>query len=64
MLSHAHIDHSGGLPLRCYVKKGTGAERKMIDAKHYSRSVEQVYVVKGMARENRQLVVEGIEAVD
>lgn len=56
---------SGGLPVRMYVKKGTKAERAVLNAKSYSSgSPDQWYVIKGVARENRQLVAEAVERAD
>jgi hypothetical protein len=56
---------SGGLPLRAYVKKGTKAERTVNAAKSYSSGTpEQTYVIKGIARANRQMVVEVVERAD
>ena len=56
---------SGGLPMRVYVKKGTTAERKMNDAKSYSSGTpEQTYVLKGVARSGRMMVVEAVERAD
>ena len=53
---------SGGLPLRCYVKKGTRHERAMKNSKGYtSGKPEETHILKGIARTNRQLVVEVIE---
>jgi len=53
---------SGGLPLRCYVRRGTRHERALNNAKAYSSGrPEESYVVKGVARGNRQMVVEVIE---
>ena len=54
-----------GLPLRCYVKKGTRFERVMKQAKGYSSGKpEEMHVIKGIARPNRQMVVEGIEKAE
>ncbi len=56
---------SGGLPMRMYVKKGTTAERVLNQAKSYSSGPpQQWYVVKGVARSNRQLVAEVIERAE
>jgi hypothetical protein len=57
---------AGGLPLRCYVKKGTRHERAVKLAKGVATSArpEEVHVVKGIARPNRQLVVEVVERAE
>ncbi len=53
---------SGGLPLRCYVKKGTRFERAVKQAKGYtSGKPEETHIIKGIARTNRQIVVEVVE---
>lgn len=56
---------SGGLPMRVYVKKGTKAERAVLSAKSYSSGTpEQWYVLKGLARPNRQLIADAVERAD
>lgn len=56
---------SGGLPLRVYVKRGTSAERKVRQAKSYSSgSPEQWYFIKGVVRQNRQMVADVVERAD
>jgi hypothetical protein len=56
---------SGGLPLRLYVKKGTKQERVVQQAKSYSTGpVEQMYMIKGVARGNRQMIAEVIERAE
>lgn len=56
---------SGGLPLRLYVKKGTGPERVVRQAKSYSSGTpQQTYLIKGVARSNRQMIAEAIERAD
>ncbi len=56
---------SGGLPMRMYVKRGTKHERVLQQAKSYSSGTPaQFYVVKGVARGNRQLIAEVIERAD
>jgi hypothetical protein len=56
---------SGGQPLRCYVKKGTRMERVLNNAKSRGGGKpEEWYVVKGIARPNRQMVVEVIEKTE
>jgi hypothetical protein len=53
---------SGGLPLRCYVKKGTKHERVVRNAKDATRGKpDELYVVKGIVRQNRNMVVEVVE---
>ena len=55
----------GGLPVRAYVKKGGKPERVVRQAKSYSSgSPEQWYLVKGVVRPNKQLIVEGVERAD
>jgi hypothetical protein len=59
------VDDSGGLPMYCYVKKGTRFERVMKNAKDFGNGKpEETYVIKGVARENRCMVVEVIERAD
>ncbi|HZE96331.1 MAG TPA: right-handed parallel beta-helix repeat-containing protein [Planctomycetota bacterium] len=56
---------AGGLPLRCYVKKGTAVERVVKNAKDASRGKpEETYIIKGIARELRNMVVEVVERAD
>jgi len=56
---------SGGLPMRMYVKKGSKAERAVRQAKAYSSGTpEQWYVIKGVARGQRQLIAEVVERAD
>lgn len=58
-------DGSGGLPMHVYVKRGTKHERVMNDAKSYrSGDPDQTYIVRGVARSNRCLVIESIERAD
>ena len=58
-------DDSGGLPLRCYVRKGTRFERAVKNAKDFGTGKpEESYIIKGIARENRSMVVEAIERAD
>ena len=55
----------GGLPMRCYVKRGTSAERAMSNAKFCERGApEQVYLLSGVARGRRTLVVESVANAD
>lgn len=58
--------NAGGLPLRCYVKRGTRHERAVKNAKGVvtSSRPEETHVLKGIARKDRQLVVEAVERVD
>jgi hypothetical protein len=59
------VDDSGGLPMRCYVKKGTKVERAVKNAKDFGNGKpEETYVIKGIARTPRQMVVEVIERAD
>jgi hypothetical protein len=56
---------SGGLPMRCYVKKGTRFERVMKNAKDFGNGKpEETYIIKGIPRQNRSMVVEVIERAD
>lgn len=56
---------SGGLPMRMYVKRGTKQERTMQQAKSYTGGdPREFYVIKGVARANRQLQVEVIEKTE
>jgi hypothetical protein len=56
---------SHGLPLRAYVKKGGKAERVANQAKSYSTGQpEQWYFIKGVAKTNKQMVVEVVERAD
>lgn len=58
-------DAAGGLPMYGYVKKGTRHEKLLKKAKNYrSGTPEQTYLVKGIARENRNLVVDTLERLD
>ncbi|MFO0983732.1 MAG: right-handed parallel beta-helix repeat-containing protein [Planctomycetota bacterium] len=55
----------GGLPLKCYVKKGTRFERVVNNAKDPGTAKpEEAYIIKGLARENRNMVVEMVERAD
>jgi parallel beta-helix repeat protein len=57
--------NSPGLPMRVYVQKGTKAERMFRDAKGYSSGTpDETHVVKGVAREGRQMVIEAVEKAD
>jgi len=56
---------SGGLPLRVYVKKGTRFERAVKQAKGYhTGSPEETHLIKGTARNNRQMVADVVERAD
>jgi hypothetical protein len=59
-------DDSGGLPLRCYIKRGTTYERVMKNAKWVQGAgkPEETYFIKGVPRENRQMIVEVVERAD
>jgi hypothetical protein len=55
----------GGLPMKCYIKLGTRYERVVKNRKDYGNGKpEESYVIKGVARENRQMVVEVVERAD
>ncbi len=55
----------GGLPMSGYVKRGTAAERGLRTAKMAERGApDQLYVVSGIARANRTIVVEAITRAD
>ncbi|MFN0138250.1 MAG: right-handed parallel beta-helix repeat-containing protein [Phycisphaerae bacterium] len=55
----------GGLPMHCYVKRGTTAERGLRTAKMAPRGApDQLYLVSGIARANRTMVVEAIAKED
>lgn len=56
---------SPGLPMRVYVPVGTRTERAFNRAKSYSSGpVGETYVLKGVVRNGRQLVVESVEKAD
>jgi len=58
-------DDSGGLPMYCYVRKGTAVERVMKNARDFGNGKpEETYIIKGIARSPRQMVVEVIERAD
>jgi hypothetical protein len=58
-------DDSDGLPMRCYVKRGTKYERVMRNAKWVTTGKpEETYIIKGIARQNRNMVVEAVERAD
>jgi hypothetical protein len=59
-------ENDGGLPLRCYVKRGTRFERAVKQAKGVSTSSrpEETHVLKGIARTKKQMVVEVVEKAD
>ncbi|MCU0867720.1 MAG: right-handed parallel beta-helix repeat-containing protein [Planctomycetes bacterium] len=49
----------GGLPMNCYVKRGSSAERVLRTAKMSERGApDQLYLLSGIARGRRTLVVE------
>lgn len=56
----------GGLPLHAYVTRGTRHERTLrqgtVDPR--SKPPESTWVVKGIARKNRQLIVESVERAE
>jgi hypothetical protein len=57
---------SGGLPMRCFLKKGTRFERVLNNAKDSGNAPrpEETYIVRGIARPGRQMVVEELERAD
>lgn len=56
---------SPGLPLRVYVQRGTRFERVLRQAKGYGTGpAEETYWIKGIARGQRQLVVEAVERAE
>jgi hypothetical protein len=56
---------SGGLPLRCYILHGTRFERAVKQAKGYGPGKpEQRHVIRGIAKANRQMIVEEVERKD
>lgn len=56
---------SVGLPMRIYVKRGTKAERVVNNAKSYSSgSPDQWYLIKGVAKGDRQMIAEVVERAD
>ena len=57
--------YDGGLPMKCYIKLGTRYERVVKNRRDYGNGKpEESYVIKGVARENRQMVVEVVERAD
>jgi hypothetical protein len=55
----------GGLPMLGYVKRGTAAERGLRTAKMAARGApDQLYLVSGVARGKRTLVVEAAAKAD
>ena len=55
----------GGLPMKCYIKLGTRFERVVKNRKDYGNGKpEESYIIKGIARENRQMIVEVVERAD
>ena len=58
-------NNANGLPLRLYVKRGTKPERVVQQAKDYSSGpVDQIYLIKGVAKTNRQMIAEAVERAD
>ncbi len=56
---------SGGLPMRVYVLRGTRHERVFNQAKGYTGGKpEETHVIKGVAKPNRQMLVEAAEKAD
>jgi len=56
-------ENDGGLPMRCYVKRGTRFERAVKQAKGVPTSSrpEETHILRGVARTRRQMVVEVVE---
>ena len=55
----------GGLPMLGYVKRGTAAERGLRTAKIASRGApDQLYLVSGVARKDRILIVESVSKAE
>ncbi|MFO1076946.1 MAG: right-handed parallel beta-helix repeat-containing protein [Planctomycetota bacterium] len=55
----------GGLPMSGYAKRGTTAERGLSNAKMAERGApDQLYVISGVARANRTIVVEKVVKAD
>lgn len=55
----------GGPSMHCYVKRGSTAERVLRTAKMSERGApDQLYVLRGIARQNRTLVVEAAAKAD
>jgi hypothetical protein len=53
-----------GLPLRCYVKRGTKTQRVFEQAKGYTTAAPtELHRLRGVARERRQFVVEAAERI-
>jgi hypothetical protein len=56
---------SGGLPMRVYVVRGTRHERVFRQAKgHGPGKPEETHLIKGVAKPNRQMLVEAVERTD
>jgi hypothetical protein len=57
--------NSPGLPMRVYVQRGTRWERAFKQAKGYTTgAVLETHVIKGVAQQNRQMIVEAIEKAE
>jgi hypothetical protein len=55
----------GGLPMRVYVARGTRHERTFRQAKGFQTGKpEETHLIKGVAKGNRQMLVEAVERVD
>jgi hypothetical protein len=51
-----------GLPLRCYVRRGTKVQRAFEQAKGFATGKPtELHLLRGIAREQRQMVVEAVE---
>ncbi|HEX7898562.1 MAG TPA: right-handed parallel beta-helix repeat-containing protein [Planctomycetota bacterium] len=56
---------SGGLPMRVYVQRGTRHERVFNQAKgHGPGKPEETHIIKGVAKPNRQMLIEAVERAD
>ena len=54
-----------GLPLRCYVKRGTRHERAMRQGVSDPRGkAESTWVIRGIAKASRQFIVESVERAE
>jgi hypothetical protein len=57
--------NSPGLPMRVYVPLGTRLDRAFKNAKGYSSGpVAETHIIKGVAHDKRQMIVEAVERAD
>jgi hypothetical protein len=57
--------NSPGLPMRVYVPLGTRLDRTFKNAKGYSSGpVAETHIIKGIAHDKRQMIVEAVERSD